>query len=165
MNLDAVLAALDRSPHVRLCGITAYEGLLPDIEGQRDDEIRDLLAMVVRLIDDLVAAGRLPPAFIVTAGGSAAFDLVVEALSNRWPGRAEVILRSGCYITHDHGIYAATSPLVVRYGRRSNCGRTPNRDPKRPWLTQRSVGATHPTTPCSRKRSRASRAASDGGSR
>ncbi|MDZ4269772.1 MAG: amino acid deaminase, partial [Mycobacterium sp.] len=50
---------------------------------------------------------------IVSAGGSTYFDSVADALTG-WPDGMSVrtILRSGCYLTHDHGLYATTSPLT-----------------------------------------------------
>ena len=39
----------------------------------------------------------------MTAGGSAYFDVVVAALDDEPAWR--VVLRSGCYATHDHGLY------------------------------------------------------------
>jgi D-serine dehydratase len=109
--VEAICAELAVSPHVRLSGVAAFEGLLPDLHSRHDGQIRKLLRDLTQLIDRLLAQQRLPDAFIVTAGGSAAFDLVVEELTGRWPG-ATVILRSGCYVTHDHGLYAVTSPLA-----------------------------------------------------
>src|SRR5262249_29141445 len=44
---------------------------------------------------------------VVTAGGSTYFDAVAEALSGDW----RTVLRSGCYLTHDDGLYHRTSPL------------------------------------------------------
>ena len=44
---------------------------------------------------------------VVTAGGSTYFDLVAEELAGEW----RTILRSGCYLTHDDGLYRRTSPL------------------------------------------------------
>ena len=51
---------------------------------------------------------------LLTAGGSAFFDLVVDRLRGPWPGDADVgvVLRSGCYLTHDSGIYERVSPLA-----------------------------------------------------
>lgn len=46
---------------------------------------------------------------LVSAGGSAYFDRVVE----RFRGR-DVVLRSGCYVTQDGGFYGRTSPLRDR---------------------------------------------------
>ena len=50
---------------------------------------------------------------IVTAGGSAYFDVVTRELTARGPGATapvQVILRSGAYLTHDHGFYGTMSP-------------------------------------------------------
>jgi D-serine dehydratase len=53
---------------------------------------------------------------LATAGGSALFDRVAERL--RFPAPlsrpVRVILRSGCYLTHDDGLYARLSPLPLR---------------------------------------------------
>jgi D-serine dehydratase len=54
----------------------------------------------------------------ITAGGSAFFDRIVALLSD-WTELdlpAQLVLRSGCYITHDQGKYHLQSPLD---GRRS----------------------------------------------
>jgi D-serine dehydratase len=58
----------------------------------------------------LDARGAFGGEILATAGGSAFFDRVVEALQFDFPVR--VILRSGCYITHDDGLYAESSPLT-----------------------------------------------------
>ena len=65
-------------------------------------------------------AGRLPPdpagqdGYLVTAGGSLYFDAVVaELTAPGGPGPAPVVvLRSGAYVTHDHGIYARLTPAA-----------------------------------------------------
>ncbi|MEC9323177.1 MAG: amino acid deaminase, partial [Actinomycetota bacterium] len=50
---------------------------------------------------------------LVSAGGSTYFDAVAAALTD-WPAGSALrtVLRSGCYLTHDHGLYARTSPLT-----------------------------------------------------
>jgi D-serine deaminase-like pyridoxal phosphate-dependent protein len=48
---------------------------------------------------------------IVSAGGSAYFDLVDEVLSPLVPTGARVVLRSGAYQVHDDGFYRHISPL------------------------------------------------------
>lgn len=68
---------------------------------------------------EIMAAGLYPAGepVLLTAGGSAYFDLVAEALAPRRDptgerGRVvEVLLRSGAYITHDDGYYDAVTPL------------------------------------------------------
>jgi D-serine dehydratase len=83
---DAVEAA-----GLRLAGVEGFEGLLPD-----DGRVREYLAFVGEVARELDAG-------LVTAGGSAYFDLVAEELSGL---PAQLVLRSGCYVTHDHGHYA-----------------------------------------------------------
>jgi D-serine dehydratase len=46
------------------------------------------------------------PAIILSAGGSAAFDIVARELPVRLSKPVQTILRSGCYVTHDSGFYA-----------------------------------------------------------
>jgi D-serine deaminase-like pyridoxal phosphate-dependent protein len=48
---------------------------------------------------------------VVTAGGSAYPDLVAEELTG-FVGRK--VLRSGAYVTHDHGHYTQLSPFALR---------------------------------------------------
>ena len=45
------------------------------------------------------------PAIILTAGGSAAFDIVARDLPMKLSKPVLTILRSGCYVTHDSGFY------------------------------------------------------------
>ncbi|MGH3321092.1 MAG: alanine racemase [Streptosporangiaceae bacterium] len=53
-----------------------------------------------------------PAPLVLTAGGSAYFDVVVRELTDAGgSGDVAVVLRSGCYVTHDHGAYAETSPF------------------------------------------------------
>jgi len=47
---------------------------------------------------------------IVTAGGSAYFDVVTRELTAGGATSAQVILRSGAYLTYDHGFYGTVSP-------------------------------------------------------
>ncbi|AUY48607.1 amino acid deaminase [Streptomyces sp. CB01881] len=106
-----VAAAVLRAPTLRLAGIGGYEGALAHDAGA------DGLATVRGYLRDLAELHRrlataysdaAPP--LVTAGGSAYFDLVTEEL-NALPD-AFVVLRSGAYIAHDDGFYRRISPLV-----------------------------------------------------
>ena len=96
-----------------LAGATGYEGTIcQDRTEGCLEEIRrfldDLAALTVRLrTENLVETDET----WVSAGGSAFFDLVVERL--RSGGVADrVILRSGCYLTHDAGHYERISPFA-----------------------------------------------------
>jgi len=54
----------------------------------------------------------VPP--VVTAGGSAFFDVVDEVLGPLVHTGTRVVLRSGAYVTHDDGFYRDISPLGSR---------------------------------------------------
>ncbi|KVG75910.1 amino acid deaminase [Burkholderia ubonensis] len=100
---DAVLAALARYPDtLKLAGIELYEGVLKE-----EGEIRTFLQGAVALTRELAAAGRFArtPA-ILSGAGSAWYDVVAEEFAKAsGAGFAEVVLRPGCYLTHDVGIY------------------------------------------------------------
>lgn len=105
---EAVASSVHAAPELRLVGVGGYEGSYGDTRSAQH------LGAIQRYLDDLVTLhDRL--AFehtpIVTAGGSAYFDLVAERLSPL-VGRATVILRSGAYQLHDEGFYRGITPLA-----------------------------------------------------
>jgi D-serine deaminase-like pyridoxal phosphate-dependent protein len=93
-----VARAIASSPHVALRGIEGFEGLTDTPDALLEDVVAgaQAIATLVEYADP-----------IITAGGSSHFDRVVNLLG---PVAAQLAwtlcLRSGCYITHDHGIYA-----------------------------------------------------------
>jgi D-serine deaminase-like pyridoxal phosphate-dependent protein len=100
-STDAVAelaAAIARSPHVALRGIEGFEGLTDAPDALLEALVAGAEA-IAPLVDDADP--------IVTAGGSAYFDRVVDVLG---PAATQLgwtlCLRSGCYVTHDHGLYA-----------------------------------------------------------
>ena len=118
---DRVGRAAAASPRLRLVGIAGYEAarghdLSPTGTAVVAEHLADIRMAAMRLAD-LFETDRI----IVTAGGSTYFDAVADALTG-WPAGMSVrtILRSGCYLTHDHGLYARTSPLT-RDGRSDLC--------------------------------------------
>ena len=104
----AVVAAVDAAPELRLVGVGGYEGSAGSTRSSDDvGAVRSWLDRLVNL-HGAVQWEREP---IVTAGGSAYFDLVAEALAPL-VGRARVILRSGAYQLHDDLHYARLTPLA-----------------------------------------------------
>ncbi|GAB2555321.1 amino acid deaminase [Nocardia heshunensis] len=122
-----VADAVDKSPRLRLAGVGGYEGALAhDRTPEGLAAVRHYLDEIAILHQELASAGRYDeftgpagrPA-IVTAGGSAYPDLVVERLA----GLADesgghgvptaVVLRSGAYLVHDDGFYSGISPLAA----------------------------------------------------
>lgn len=110
--------ALAVSPAVRLCGIECYEGLVATCDSAHDAAaVTDLVRRAMRLARDcdeavLWAAGEAN--VLLSAGGSAVFDLVLPLLKLQGLSRpVQGILRSGCYLTHDHGNYQRFVRLVT----------------------------------------------------
>jgi len=99
-NDDAlrVLDAAARSRHVTAVGVECFEGVV----GERE-AVDALLERVAE-----VGAASFDGRYILSAGGSTFFDAAAELTRTG----AEVILRSGCYVVHDHGMYAESSPLT-----------------------------------------------------
>ncbi|MCW2879702.1 MAG: amino acid deaminase [Sphaerisporangium sp.] len=102
----AIADAVRAAPTLRLAGVAGYEGALG-----HDASTASLSAVdgFLKRMADL--HGRLRYEVdepIVTAGGSAYFDQVVEALGGVG---ARLVLRSGAYVAHDDGFYRAISPF------------------------------------------------------
>lgn len=99
--------ALNASPAVRLVGIECYEGLQASGDSARDEAHVDaLLQRVARVAEALDREGLFEASeVIVSAGGSAVFDLVAARLPLKLGRPVRPLLRSGCYVTHDHGHY------------------------------------------------------------
>jgi D-serine deaminase-like pyridoxal phosphate-dependent protein len=118
-----VAGRVTSSDVLHLEGVAGYEGTICH------DRSTECLALVLAYLDrlrelttTLIDAGTFDGdrRIVLTAGGSAFFDLVVDRLRGPWPGDADVrvMLRSGCYLTHDSGIYERVSPLPTRDGER-----------------------------------------------
>ncbi len=103
-----VAEAVARRPELSLVGVAGYEGTLGH---ERTPAVLSAVDAFVALLGDV--AERLRSSALVdgepmiSAGGSLFFDRVAT-LSDR--GR--VVMRSGCTITHDHGLYERGSPFT-----------------------------------------------------
>nr|WP_312987847.1 amino acid deaminase [Comamonas koreensis] len=111
----ALAQAIHASSSVQLGGIECYEGGLTQCDSAHDiPAVAELVRRVVEIAKACDAQGLLPDeAPILSAGGSAIFDLVVPLLQGAGLSRPFTgVLRSGCYITHDHGNYRRLLKLV-----------------------------------------------------
>lgn len=101
---EATLAAVRAEADVLvLTGIEGYEGTLTTTAG-----VDAFLAEVVTVFQRVTAQGGWAglDEVLLTAGGSAYFDRVVAAFQS--VGGAlplRIVLRGGCYMTYDHGLY------------------------------------------------------------
>ena len=105
----AVARAIAAAPGLELAGIEGYEGLL--VSDDRAADVRAVDAFIAQLVS-LVRQADAEKLFggaqvLLSAGGSAYFDLVARGF--RGVGGVSLpvlpILRSGCYLTSDHGSY------------------------------------------------------------
>ncbi|HTA01585.1 MAG TPA: alanine racemase [Streptosporangiaceae bacterium] len=104
---EAVRAA---GAHLALVGVEGFEGLVQYREaGRREADVRQFLGFLADIAEalddrDLFEVGEV----LLSAGGSAFYDLVIEELKQtRLRRPPKVILRSGCYLTQDWGAYDA----------------------------------------------------------
>lgn len=104
----ALARRIAASPAVGLGGLECYEGGLVTGDSAHDAEV--VTALMQRMRDAALACDQegcfSGPGVILSAGGSAAFDVVARELPTRLSLPVQVILRSGCYVTHDSGQYA-----------------------------------------------------------
>ena len=112
-GVRSVAGGTDLSAHIMeqqdvlaLRGVEIFEGIFSS-DGDGPDQARDLLSEMIKLVAELYAAGHFAKGeILLTGGGSSLFDLCAELLSRvDLAGRQRIILRSGCYIVHDHGTY------------------------------------------------------------
>lgn len=112
-QLHSVLTALDQSRGtLSLAGVEVFEGVLDD-----EIQIRSLLGRAVSVTRTLLDCGRFDrnPA-ILTGAGSAWYDVVAEAFSSAAFGdKVEVVLRPGCYLTHDVGSYRRAQERILAH--------------------------------------------------
>jgi D-serine dehydratase len=97
------------SDTVVLAGLEIYEGVLKE-----ELPIRDFLRRAVGVLQDLNDNRYLTtPRVILSGAGSAWFDLVAEEWAQVDIGRPlDIILRPGCYLTHDVGAYKAAETRI-----------------------------------------------------
>ncbi|RZT31294.1 amino acid deaminase [Cupriavidus agavae] len=106
-----VLAALARWPDTLvLAGVEVYEGVLA-----QEADIRAFLQRTVAVTRELAAAGRFGRSPVVMSGaGSAWYDVVAEEFARTEIGAPiDIVLRPGCYLTHDVGIYRAAQERIL----------------------------------------------------
>ncbi|MFI8386213.1 amino acid deaminase [Streptomyces sp. NPDC085540] len=110
----AVAEAVAASPSLRLAGVAGYEATMP---GADADSVRAWLRRLTALAADLDKQGLFTGTgldeVIVSAGGSEWFDAVAEVFAEIPELSLPVLplLRSGAYVSHDHGWYSGLTPF------------------------------------------------------
>src|SRR5690606_29899048 len=113
----AVARRVAEAPGLELAGVECFEGVYPQDRAERslaqvDRFAADLASLLVDV--DRLAGDRAE--LVLTAGGSAYPDRVVAAWQDLPPLSRSVrkVVRSGGYLTHDHGLLARAAPFDLR---------------------------------------------------
>ena len=109
-------AIANAAPHLTLRGIEGFEGLIrakTPAEAQKQvDAFLDFLADIAVEVGKagLYAKGEV----LLSAGGSAFYDRVVERFKRaKLDRKVRIVIRSGCYLTHDEASYAKMFEAVL----------------------------------------------------
>ncbi|HZV25602.1 MAG TPA: amino acid deaminase [Acidothermaceae bacterium] len=117
-EVRAVAHAVQRHTSLMLIGVAGWEG--PFGHGRDESTLTVIRTFVQELADTLreldtdALLDPRSPYFILTCGGSEHVDVVTSVLREATECSRPVrsVLRSGSYITFDHGLYAETSSLA-----------------------------------------------------
>ena len=112
-----VCRAVQGASNLTLVGVEGFEGSVgadrsPAQLAAVDAYLEELRALTVTLADEGFFDPHRP--VLVSAGGSKFFDRVIRLLGRDadFGGHAcSLVLRSGCYLVHDHGVYEVNTPL------------------------------------------------------
>ena len=125
-QLQPVLSALSRwSESIALRGVEIYEGVLKD-----EASIRVFLQHAINVTRRLAEEKRFESLPILLSGaGSAWYDVVADEFSAaNFGDSVEIILRPGCYLTHDVGSYRLAQERILEHNsiaHRMNSGLLP----------------------------------------
>ncbi|CAF4438993.1 unnamed protein product, partial [Adineta steineri] len=92
-----------------LVGVELFEGVLND-----EQSIRVMLQRTVDCLERLIHSNKVsrsPP--ILSGAGSAWYDIVAEEFS-KVNSTVDIVLRSGCYLSHDMGTYHRAQARILQ---------------------------------------------------
>jgi len=97
---------------LNLIGVTGFEGAVPDAaRGRRGEKKISKFCQKIVASAELAYPYKSDQQFVISAGGSAYFDIVAREL-NKFEKPRRLLLRSGGYITHDHKYYEEIYPFA-----------------------------------------------------
>jgi len=111
-QFQSTLDALGKWSHaLALCGVEVYEGVLDN-----EAAIRAFLLHAVGVTKEIAAKKFFQRSPILLSGaGSAWYDVVAEVFSQRdFQDPVELVLRPGCYLTHDVGAYQKAQDRILQ---------------------------------------------------
>lgn len=113
----AVARRVAAAPGLEVAGVECFEGVYPQDRAARSvAQVDRFVADLAALLADVDGLAGTREELVLTAGGSAYPDRVVAG----WQGLPRLsrpvrkVVRSGGYLTHDHGLLARSSPFALR---------------------------------------------------
>ncbi|KFI13006.1 amino acid deaminase [Vibrio coralliilyticus] len=101
---------IHQQSHLSLRGIEVYEGVIHGDNAEQD--IRDFLGHTLHLTKQLQQDHLIDGKPLVTGAGSAWYDVVSECFSHL--KEFDAVIRPGCYVIHDTGIYLDAQNKVMQ---------------------------------------------------
>jgi D-serine dehydratase len=110
-NIKDFVDVITQSSSLKLCGLSFYEGVIHGDKAQ--EKVSDFISEVNVLANNLMTQGVFASSeVILTGAGSAWYDLVAKELSPL-ANNFTIIIRPGCYLIHDTGIYQEAQNAVL----------------------------------------------------
>jgi D-serine dehydratase len=114
-DMSALVDVISQSQSLQLCGVSFYEGVIHGNEAQA--KICQFIDKVKKLTHDLVTRDVFAyQEVIITGAGSAWYDVVAKQLMADADDnniKYQIIIRPGCYLIHDTGIYQTAQEQVL----------------------------------------------------
>ena len=105
-----VARAVAAAPELALAGVEGFEGVIKrDTAEATAEAVTGFLGFLVDIAERAAVENLFAEApVILSAGGSSFFDLVTKSFKKADLGReTNIVIRSGCYFSHDSGMYQA----------------------------------------------------------
>ena len=115
-DMSALIDLISHSQSLQLCGVSFYEGVIQGKEAQTN--ICQFIDKVKKLTNDLARLNVFANSeVIITGAGSAWYDVVAKQLmadAHDTSLTFQAIIRPGCYLIHDTGIYQTAQQQVLK---------------------------------------------------
>lgn len=113
-QLHDLLNAFDITSSIKLTGLEFYEGVIHSTNAERD--VREFINYAASIFKSDAFQSRLTTSKpIFTGAGSAWYDVVCEEMqSSNLPLNTTAIIRPGCYVAHDVGIYQEAQNNILK---------------------------------------------------
>jgi len=104
---EVMRSLLEHQEVLAFSGFEGFEGMAGVSEGKEAEirSVQDFLTSLIDIADSLDEVKQNKDPLILSIGSSVYLDLIQESFHSI-TDRFKIVIRSGCYITHDHGYYA-----------------------------------------------------------